>query len=91
MKHRKEEHVLMRKVLGEALLVPVRGKLAELQRVFTLNPVAEYVWDRLDGRRTLGAIAGDVAKEFEVDAEQAAVDVGEFVARLVADGLVVKE
>ena len=80
--------MLARRIVGETILVPVHGKLADLQRVFTLNAVAEFVWDRLDGRHTLGEIAADVAKEFEVTVEQALADVREHVTQLASDGLV---
>lgn len=85
--YRRQDHVLSRHVVGETLLVPVRGKLADLQRLFTLNPVAEFVWERLDGARSVAQIAGEVSDAFDVTREQAEKDIGDFVQRLAEDGL----
>ena len=49
----KNEEVISRKIAGETILVPVRGRLADMRRIFTLNPVAEYIWHRIDGKNTI--------------------------------------
>jgi hypothetical protein len=75
-------------VAGESLLIPIRGRLADLQRIFALDPVAEHVWSRLDGVADLDAILRSVLDNFDVGEEQARRDIGEFVAALEAGGLV---
>jgi Coenzyme PQQ synthesis protein D (PqqD) len=84
---RKREGIVARRVAGEILLVPIQGELAKLQRIFVLTPVAEYVWERLDGRTSLGAIGEGVAAEFAGDPAEAASDLGEFVGQLRSEGL----
>ena len=86
--YRQTQHVLTRRILDETLLVPVHGKLADLQKVFTLNPVAEFIWEHLDGRRSLSALSSLVAGEFEVTREQAEADVREWLAQMERDGLI---
>ncbi len=82
--------VVARQILGETLLVPIRGELADLQRIFALNPVAQHIWGVLDGVRNLAAVSESVVARFEVEPEQAAADVLEFVGLLSAGGLIVK-
>lgn len=41
--YRHSGDVVNRQILGDTLLVPVRGKLADLQRIFALNPVARHI------------------------------------------------
>ncbi len=82
--------VIDRQVLGETLLVPIRGDLADLQRIFALNPAAEYIWAQLDGEHDLAAVADGLAARFEVEPAQAKSDVAEFLAELRAAGLVVE-
>ncbi len=84
----KVDGVVPRKVAGETILVPISSKLANLQRVFALNPVAEHIWERLDGATTVAEIRDSVVEAFEVEAAQAEKDVEDFVAELVAEGLV---
>jgi len=54
--------------------------------LFTLNGVGTFVWEALDGRRSLREIAGAVARVFEVDAGRARADVAAFGADLERTG-----
>lgn len=83
----KTTDVVARKVAGEIVLVPIRGNLADMQRVFTLNPVAEHIWHMLDGQRSLAQVHEEILREFEVSSEQALEDMDEFMQALVEQGL----
>ena len=89
--YRRSPDVKDRQVLGETLLVPVRGELADLQRIFALNPAAEYIWSQLDGARDLAAVRDGLVARFEVEPAQAEADLGEFIAQLSAAGLIVED
>lgn len=71
--------VVLREIAGEMLLVPVRGRLAQLQRLFVLNPVAHFIWQTVDGETNLETIHGALLDTFEVDADEARSDLLEFV------------
>lgn len=79
---RKSEALVTREIAGETLLVPMRGKLARLQRIFALNPVGAHIWDQLDGTRDLAAIHRGLMEHFDVSPEQAEADLVEYVALL---------
>ena len=85
--YRKSPDIVGRHILDETLLVPIRGELSDLQRIFALNPVAELVWSKLDGNTPLTTIVDVVAGEFEVERDQAERDVSEFAAQLQEAGL----
>jgi hypothetical protein len=85
---RRCENVVTRRVAGETLLVPIRGRLADMQRIFALDPVAEHVWSLLAQPQSLSALISSVLDKFEVDEAQARRDVTEFVERLEAAGLI---
>ena len=80
--------VVSRKIAGELFLVPVKGKMADMENIFALTSVAEYVWDRLDGRKRLQEILDDVEDRFDVERERAESDVLEFIAELAGAGLI---
>ncbi len=88
--YRHSPDVIGRQILGETLLVPIRGELADLQRIFALNPVAQHIWEALDGAHTLAAVRDAVVAQFEVELAQAEADVIEFVDLLSAAGLIVE-
>jgi hypothetical protein len=86
--YRKTENVIARKVAGETLLVPTKGQLADLHKVFTLNPVAEWVWEKLDGSTTPAQLCDAVVTRFEVARPTAEADLAELLAKLEATGLI---
>ncbi len=80
--------MVVREIAGEVLLVPVRGKLAQLQRIFVLNPVGAYIWQQLDGERDLEAIRQGIVESFEVASTDAETDLLEYLGELEEAGLV---
>lgn len=80
--------VATRVVADETLLVPFKGTLASLQQIFALNPVAAFVWRRIDGQATLDSILADVLGSFEVSRARAWADLQELIAGLRDAGLV---
>jgi hypothetical protein len=82
--------VVGRHVLGETLLVPIRGELADLQRIFALNPVAQHIWEELDGNHDLAAVRDSVVAKFDVEPAEAEADLTDLIAQLSAAGLIVE-
>jgi hypothetical protein len=80
--YRRNEDIVTRKIAGELFLVPIRGKVADMQRIFTLNPVAEYIWQEID-KQNLNDIRKGVLARFDVEEERADVDISEFIAELL--------
>jgi hypothetical protein len=87
---RKNKDVIARQIAGETLLVPIRGDLAGMQRLFALDKVGEYVWQLLDNPTDGETMVDSVVANFGVDREQAQADIQEFVAELLAAGLIVE-
>lgn len=79
--HRSDE-VVQREVAGETFLVPIRGRLADLQELFVLNEVGSWLWERLDGRHSQDDLVASVVEEFQVDEAQAKRDTELFLKQL---------
>jgi hypothetical protein len=79
--------VVRREIAGETILVPIRGRAADMRRMYSLNPSAAFVWERFDGRRTLGEIVEELLEAFAADPAAAQSDVEDFVATALAEGL----
>lgn len=88
---KKEKSVVSRKIAGELFLVPVSGKLADMQNFYALTPVAEFIWERLDGKTGLDEIREAVLARFDVTREQAEADISEFAEELATVGLVLED
>jgi len=88
MSPRKAEGFVSRAIGEDTIIVPIRGGVGDLEAIFTLNPVGSTIWQLIDGRTSVDELATAVSRSYEIDASTAAADVAEFVALLVARGLV---
>ncbi len=86
--YRKKNDLLMRKIAGETLIVPIRGSLADMQSIFALNSVGEFIWENLDGEHSIEQIREAVEDAFDVSHETAGADVADFIRRLTEAGLI---
>ncbi len=68
---------------GVVLVSPSAGK------VRVLNEVGSFVWQLLDGTRTVAQIEQEIAANFDVGSEKAAFDVNNFLEELAAKDLLV--
>ncbi len=80
--YKKSESIVSRQIAGEAVLVPLRRKAADLDNIFALNETAAFVWAAMDGSQTLEQILAALVGEFEVDEATARQDLLELVTQL---------
>lgn len=85
---RKAEDLVSREIAGETIIVPIRGKLADMRHVFALNFVARHLWDAIDGRRTFGEWCDAILARFDVEPAAVEADCAELVGALLAAGLI---
>lgn len=88
--YKRKSTFITRNIAGETLLVPLAGKIADLQRVIALNSVGAFIWEQLATPHTLEGIAAALASAFTVDAETARRDAAEFCGQLEAANLIEK-
>ena len=86
--YRRKEDVVGRDIAGEYLLVPLKGNLAELQAIFTLNPTGRCIWEALEEPKTRDEVSATLAERFDIGEEEAKDDFDEFMKTLVDEDLV---
>lgn len=86
---KKRDEIVSREIAGETILVPIKGKLADMQRIFALDHVAEYIWQQLDGKTKVEDIRTSVMELYDIDREQAEADVSEFIDELMEAELII--
>lgn len=60
------EDVVAREIEGELIIVPLVAGIGDMEdELFTLNETGKAVWDLLDGKRSLGDVAGLLAASYE--------------------------
>ena len=80
--------VVCRQVGAEAVLVPIRHNVGNLDFVYTLSSVASRVWSLLDGTHDLDSIVRVICDEFDVDRDTATTDIRTLLADLGEAALV---
>jgi hypothetical protein len=79
---KRHDHIVSRAIIGETLLIPISGQLADMQHIFTMNSVAVSIWDQLDGKSSLGEIRDGMIDRFDVQSEEATSDLLDFIHEL---------
>lgn len=84
----RREPIVLREIAGERLLVPIRRHVGQMKAIFALVGAGAAIFELLDGERSLGEIRDALVERFEVSADQAWVDLCDFVEQLQENGLV---
>jgi hypothetical protein len=71
--------IVTRKTGNEYVLVPVTNNIADMHSVYTLNETGAFIWDHIDGIRSVEDIIASVTEEYEIDYENASEDVFSFI------------
>jgi hypothetical protein len=74
--------VVTRKTGNEYVLVPIANNIADMDSVYTLNETGAFIWEQIDGIRTVGEIIDIVIRKYEIDNESARKDVFEFAGNM---------
>ncbi len=80
--YQKNQNFVFRQIDDETILVPIKDSVGDLGAIYNLNEVAAFVWQHLDGKKTLENIKHMVTDEFEVSDPDAEQDLTEFVGQL---------
>src|ERR1700737_4884001 len=84
----RSQSVVSRRVSGETLIVPVRGKVGDLASIYSFNEVASLIWQLLEIPRDVSELVSAVEREYVVDLQQAQQDVSKFLNEVLSVGLV---
>jgi hypothetical protein len=78
----RSDRMVGRRIADEYVIVPIMGRGADVDSIFTLNRVGAFIWERLDGETRGDAAVAALAAEFEVEAERARKDYCAFLRKL---------
>jgi len=84
----KDKDIVTRDVAGETIIVPIRGRVGDLDAIYTLNEPGGFIWQHLESRPTVRQLVDAVAAEYDVETGEAKKDVEDFLESLEAAGLV---
>jgi Coenzyme PQQ synthesis protein D (PqqD) len=84
----RSQAVVSRRVAGETLIVPVRGKVGDLASIYSFNETGSLIWQSLETPKGLSELISAVEQEYAVEREQAERDVTQFLNDMLSVGLV---
>jgi len=73
---------VLRNVGTEAVLVPIRNRVGDLDSVYVMSPVAVRIWSLIDGVNDVEAITARIGDEYDVEPATAAQDVNDLLTAL---------
>jgi len=88
VRYERNPDFVFRRIVDEAVLVPIHQDVADMDCIYTLNPVGALIWEKLDPVATLAELQTAVVDEFAAEPEVVARDLFEFLAELEAAGAV---
>lgn len=74
--------IVTKKISEEYVLVPVANNIADMDSVYTLNETGAFIWDLINGIRSVEEIINELITEYDIDSETATADVFEFADNL---------
>jgi len=84
----RSQAVVSRRVAGETLIVPVRGKVGDLASIYSFNETGSLIWQSMESPKGLAELISAVQQEYAVGYEQAERDVKQFLSDTLSAGLV---
>lgn len=78
-RYKRNEDFVYRKIEDETILVPIKNNVGDMGSIYNLNEVGAFIWEHLDGEKTLEDLKNMVTAEFDVSDQEAEEDLIQFV------------
>jgi hypothetical protein len=74
--------VVTRKTGNEYVLVPITNNIADMNSVYTLNETGAFIWEHINGKRSVEEIILALTNEYDTDYKNAESDVFLFIENM---------
>ena len=74
--------VVTRKTGNEYVLVPISNNIADMDKVYTLNETGAFIWEQIDGKRSVEEIITLLTEEYDIDVKTASEDLFSFIEKM---------
>ena len=81
--------IVTRKTGNEYVLVPITNNIADMHSVYTLNETGAFIWEQINGKRSVEEIIAVLTAEYDIDNKSAEADVFSFIEN-VSKYLIIK-
>lgn len=84
VRYERNPDFIYRRIVDEAVLVPIHHDVADMDCIYTLNEVGALIWQRLSAPATEAELQQAILDEFEAEPETVAADLGRFLEGMLA-------
>jgi hypothetical protein len=81
-RYQRNDNFVFRRIEDETILVPIKDNVGDMGSIYNLNDVGAFVWEQMDGIKSLQEIKNRLLAEYEVSASEAENDLFEYIAQL---------
>lgn len=73
-------NIVTRKTGSKYVLIPVTNNIADMNSVYTLNESGAFIWELIDGKRSIAEIVDALVTEYNIDRGVAESDLNSFLS-----------
>jgi len=85
--YQKNERFVEKAIGEEKVLVPLTDNVAHMNKVYNLNEVASFIYDAIDGTKSVADLKTVLLANYEVTEEVALNDIEHFITDMVNNGV----
>ena len=74
--------IVTRKTGNEYVLVPITNNIADMHSVYTLNETGAFIWEQINGKRSVEEIIAVLTAGYDIDNKNAEADVFSFIENM---------
>ncbi len=82
MIYQKSPNFVPRKIAGELILIPLQKQIDKIKSIYSLNPTACALWEKLDGVKNLDEIKSQILAEYDVSSAELEKDLAQLIDQL---------
>jgi len=88
VRYERNPDFIFRRIVDEAVLVPIQQDVADMDCIYTMNPTGALIWERLEKPATPAELQAALLDEYEADPGSLASDLKNFLDEMAAIGAV---
>ncbi len=77
--YNKNNNFAKKEIVGELVLVPLTDNVANMDKVYTLNETAYFIYNNINGLNTIDDICSNLTKKYDIDFHTAKIDVNNII------------
>ena len=87
-RYQRNPNFVFRRIVDEAVLVPIHGDVADMECIYTLSDVGAFVWSRMETAATTHELQAAVLEEYSAEPAAVASDLEAFLREMLSIGAV---